>query len=65
MDAEQLALENSEHLATLVKLFEVLEAKYLAHENKTMSKEMELEESIEEVSAERDQIKNELEEGKK
>ena len=63
VDAEQLALENSEHLATLVKLFEVLEAKYLAHENRTLSKEMELEESIEEVSAERDQIKNELEEG--
>lgn len=64
VDAEQLALENSEHLATLVKLFEVLEAKYLEHENKTQTKEMKLEESIEEVSAERDHIKDELEEGK-
>jgi len=64
VDAEQLALENSEHLATLVKLFEVLEAKYLEHENKTQTKEMKLEESIEEVSAERDHIKGELEEVK-
>ena len=28
VDAEELAKENSEHLATLVKLFEILEAKY-------------------------------------
>ena len=63
VDAEQLAKENSEHLATLVKLFEILEAKYHAHEDRTLSKEKELEESIEEVSTERDQFKIELDEG--
>lgn len=64
VDAEELAKENSEHLATLVKLFEILEAKYHAHEDRTLSKEKELEESIEEVSTERDQFKFELDEGK-
>ncbi|CAG5088240.1 Oidioi.mRNA.OKI2018_I69.PAR.g11786.t1.cds [Oikopleura dioica] len=64
VDAEQLAKENSEHLAMLVKLFEILEAKYHAHEDRTLSKEKELEESIEEVSTERDQFKCELDEVK-